>query len=279
MNKYQYMTPFYQKEMRRYKLLIDNETLEDIKIIETLSKGYEEEVKEAVKLDRVVSTELKKLCDKAASDIEAAEKSTRERMKKSEEEEERKKEDARKRQEAAQEIGLPHNATWEAITEARQTREKLDKRAKKVGLQTGSTIKQIEDAEAEHEKKRMDEAEKVGKLKQYMSKRAQRIGLPEDATLEEIEEAETKQAEAETKKTQEKESVKNTKTPKNKNYEVLKKLHHAGTAEVTREQLSKEGFNTGFFGPLSSTGCKIGEFVLTKKSFDTKYKLFISTKK
>jgi len=49
------------------------------------------------------------------------------------------------------------------------------------------------------------------------------------------------------------------------NYRAVKKLFDAGKTVVSKAELKEAGFNTGFFGPLGSSGCVVGDFRLSRK--------------
>lgn len=57
--------------------------------------------------------------------------------------------------------------------------------------------------------------------------------------------------------------------PASSNKQALANLFELGKTTVTKAELTKAGFDTGFFGPIGPNGCKIGEFVLYRDSISS----------
>ncbi len=62
--------------------------------------------------------------------------------------------------------------------------------------------------------------------------------------------------------------------PTNKNEKALFLLIKGGITEnITKAMLKENGFDTGAWGPLGITGCRVGKYTLSKGFSDTTYKL------
>ena len=149
----------------------------------------------------------------------------------------------------------PENATYEEVIKLENdavTAADWAKRAIAVNLPEDSTPEKVAEEEA-----------KIKTATDARTAELDELNLSADASDDEIEAAKQKVITDAEEAEKAALATEDEKLPAN--YRAVKKLFDAGKTVVSKAELKEAGFNTGFFGPLGSSGCVVGDFRLSRK--------------
>ena len=144
-----------------------------------------------------------------------------------------------------------------------EEKDKLEDELDTIDAEIMKTLPDYFDIEDEAEIKRKEEAEKAAAAKK--------------AADQEAEKKAKKQAKAQTKNAvkkvvtdekekAERERIEKLSQPASNDRQALSNLYELGKREVTMDDLKKAGFDTGFFGKIGPSGCKVNEFTLYRSN-------------